>query len=908
MTVFRRLLKLFLRSRMEREIDAELRSHIEMRVEDNLAAGMDEQAAIRNALLRFGNITATREHVEGVDAALELHGFWRDVVYALRGFRKDAAFSLVAIVTLALGIGSSAGVYTVLNAVLLKSLPVNKPEQLRLLKTGEKEVEQVRFSYPILARMRATLPATASLAMMSWPTGFNVKYGEANADRQTGQLVSGDFFSTLQTHPVVGRLLSSEDDRADSSAVVVLSYEYWSKRLGQNASVLNQKLLINGIPATIVGIAAPGFFGVRVGITPAFWLPLRWQPLVRYDQHFSTQHADPAKPWATQSGIRWLQPVLRVTRASDTPMIAAGLNTIYRDEVRLEAQDEPEAERQEAVSWPRLELVQGDKGFERLQRQFSRPLLLLMGMAFTLLLITCANIASLMLARAAARRREIAVRLAIGARRRRIVRQLLTEAVLLSFTGGTLGIGVARWCAHILPRWASDGPSPISLNLTPDARVLCFGVAVSLATGVLFGLAPALQSTQVELSSVLKASGRGLQGTRSMAKGIYSGGKLLVAAQVALSLTLLITAGLFLKTIQNYNRLDTGFDRTHTLNAYLDSHPADLKPEQLKRLYSEIPEAMEAIPGVQSASLATCGLSSGCLDSSDVKLRQSGVSVQSHVVAQVNTVTPGYFSTVGISLLQGRIFTAGDRENTPGVAVVNQTFVRRFIKSQTIGARVTDFDDLTGAQSAEIVGIVGDARVNDVREDAPPLIYFSMNQYHQGLVSLDVRAMGDPHLLEAQVRTTLAQFDIAPQRIITLQDQIEENLAQQRAVSRLTTTFGLLALLLAVLGLYGTIAYDVARRTGEIGIRLALGSSQAGVQWLILKESFAIMGVGITSGALLSLAVARVAKSLLFGLSVQDPATFVLAATVLLIPALCAGAVPAWRAAHVNPTDALRTD
>ncbi len=904
----RRLFALSKRSRADRDVEEELQAHLEMRIADNLAAGMDAETAARNARIRFGNVTATREQVAGIDAALGVQSVWRDVMYALRGLRKNAAFSAVAVVTLALGIGANAGIYTVLNAVLLKSLPVNQPEQLRLLKISDDEAEHSRFSYSILDRMRTVLPASASLSMMSWPSGFNVKLGGAEAGQLTGQLVSGDFFSTLATSPALGRLFTPEDDHPNSASVAVLSYDYWNK-LGRSASILNQKILVNGIPVTVVGVAAPGFFGVRVGVAPAFWLPLHMQPLVRYDQYFIVQHASPAQPWAPQPGIRWLQAVLRVTRANDLPEITAQLNTIFRDEVLLEAKDEPEAERQQSISRRHLELVPGNRGFERLQKQFSQPLLLLMGMAVTLLLIACANIANLLLARAAARQREIAVRLSIGARRSRVVRQLLTEALVLSFAGGALGILIAWWCARMLPRWASDGPSPIPLNLTPDARVLGFSIGLSLLTGILFGLAPAFESTRVELSSVLKASARGLQGANGRAKRVWSTGKLLVSAQVALSLTLLVAAGLFLRTLRNYSRLDTGFDRVHTLTAYLDSHVAGFTPEQVKLLYSKIPDAIEAIPGVQSASVASCGLSAGCLDLSDVWLKPSGGSAQDHIYAQVNTVTPNYFSTVGIPLLQGRIFNAADKEDTPGVAIVNQAFMRRFIKSNVvIGARVTDFNDTTGAHSAEIVGIVGDARVNDVREDAPPLMYFSMYQYHQGLVSLDVRATGNPHSLEAQVRAVLTRLNIAPQQVLTLQDQIEQNLAQQRAVTRLTTWFGLLALSLACLGLYGIMAYDVARRTGEIGVRLALGSTQSGVQWLILKESFAVIAVGMVAGVILSLALARVASSLLFGLTAQDPATFVAAATLLSMVALCAGAIPAWKAAHVNPTEALRAE
>jgi len=525
-----------------------------------------------------------------------------------------------------------------------------------------------------------------------------------------------------------------------------------------------------------------------------------------------------------------------------------------------------------------------------------------MGTVGLVLLIACANLANLLLARAAVREREIAVRLSLGATRARLVRQLLTECVLMSGFGAVLGVGVAYWCSAVLPKWASSGATPISLNLAPDARVLFFSTAVALLTGFLFGLAPAVQGTRVEPARALKASARGFAGS---GRG-WSLKQTLVASQVALSLVLLVGAGLFLRTLRNFSELDPGFDRDHILTVWLDTHMAGYKQEQLSALYERLIERVEASPGVRSASLASCGLAIGCGDSSDIYL--PGIPhTNGETDAQERRVSHHFFDTVGIPLVEGRDFATTDNEKTLAVTIVNQTFVREFLKDKNPIGQYFGYDTANDHRF-QIVGVVKDARVNDIRESAPPMIYHSIAQDAIDVESLDVRTFADPSRLISQVRQAVRSVDpnLPIGGIATLAEQVSSNLAQQRLIARLTTIFGVLALGLACLGLYGVMSYTVARRTSELGIRLALGSTRWSALWVVLRESFIVIGAGILVGACLSLAGTRLVSSMLFGLSPHDPLTLAAAAMLLLLVSVASGLLPAWRAAQVDPMAALR--
>jgi predicted permease len=835
---------------------------------------------------------------------------FQDLRYAIRQLRKNPGFAAVAIVTLALGIGANTGIFTLVNTVLLKSLPVSNPEQLFLVKISDRFAENTRFSYPSFQNMGNVLPPSATMAAMTWPAEFYVSSRDGRPEMVTGQLVSGNYFQAFKTYPVLGRLLTSDDDRVvGGHPVAVISYGCWERRFGKDRKAVGEKLVVNGMPFTVVGISARGFFGARVGTEPEFWLPTMMQSAVHYAQHYSqSEAAELDKPWISQPDIRWLQFMVRVTNPEAIAQTAAALNQVFRQDLERAALSLTDPQERQAFLRTQLELEPGSRGLATLRRNFSHPLLLLMGMVGLVLLIACVNVANLLLARSAAREREIAVRLSMGATRARLVRQLLTESVILSLSGGLLGIGVAYWCCAVLPKWASRGPTAIPLSLTPDARVLLFSAAIALATGIVFGLAPALQATRIETVEALNANARGLSSShRSGAYG-WSFKQTLVASQVALSLVLLVGAGLFVRTLRNLVQLDPGFERNQILTVWLDTHMAGYKQQQLLPLYEQLIERVEAIPGVRSASLASCGLAAGCGDASDIYL--PGVSHSNgETDAQERRVSHHFFGTVGIPLLRGRDFNTTDTEKSPAVAIVNQAFVREFLQNKNPIGQYFGYD-AKNDHRFQIVGEVRDARVDDVRESAAPMIYHSLAQDVIDVESLDIRTAADPSWLTAQVRQAVSGVDpnLPIGGITTIAEQVNSNLAQERLIARLTTLFGFLALGLACLGLYGVMSYTVARRTNELGIRLALGSTRAGILWLVLHQSLIVIGAGIIAGLLLSVIAARIATSMLFGLSPHDPLTLLGAATLLLVVSVASGLIPGWKASQVDPTEALRME
>jgi len=836
-------------------------------------------------------------------------GILQDVRYALRQLRKSPGFTLVAVLTLALGIGANTGIFTLVNAVLLKSLPVPDPEQLFLVRMSDRLVESTRFSYSQFREMRAALPQSASVAAMAWPSDFYTSFGSSQPEMAKGQLVSGNYFQTLETYPVLGRLLAVDDDRVvGGSPVAVISYGCWRRRFGADRNLIGRKIVVNGMPLEIVGVAAPGFFGTRAGMAPEFWLPTTMQSAVHYAQHYSqTEAAVFDQPWIPQPDIMWLQFIIRVKSPQALAQADAALNQVFRQDLAHSVLSLTDPQERQAFLRARLELEPGGRGLPTLRQSLSRSLTVLMGTVGLVLLIACANLANLLLARAAAREREIAVRLSLGATRARLARQLVTECVLMSGFSAVLGMGVAYWCSAILPKWASSGGTPIPLNLAPDARVLFFSTAVALLTGFLFGLAPAVQGTRVEPVHALKASARGFAAGGGIGSG-WSLKQMLVASQVALSLVLLIGAGLFLRTLRNFSALDPGFDRDHILTVWLDTHMGGYKQQQLSSLYQRLIERVETIPGVRSASLASCGLAIGCGDSSDIYL--PGIPhTNGETDAQERRVSQHFFDTVGIPLVEGRGFATTDSEKTPAVTIVNQTFVREFLKDKNPIGQYFGYD-AANDRRFQIVGVVKDARVNDIRESAPPMIYHSIAQDVIDAESLDVRTVANPSQLISQVRQAIRNVDpnLPIGGIVTLAEQVSSNLAQQRLIARLTTIFGALALGLACLGLYGVMSYTVARRTSELGIRLALGSTRSRVLWVVLRESLIVIGAGILVGACLSFAGTRLVSSMLYGLSPHDPLTLAAAAVLLLLVSVGSSLLPVWRAAHVDPTEALRAE
>ena len=836
-------------------------------------------------------------------------GILYDVRYALRQMRKNPGFALTAVLTLALGIGANTGIFTLVNAVLLKSLPVPDPEQLFLVKMSDRPSENTRFSYPLFQEVSANLPRSISVAAMAWPSDFYARFGSDQPEMVRGQLVSGNYFQTLETYPVLGRLLTVDDDRiVGGSPVAVISFGCWQRRFAQDRHLVGRKIVVNGMSLDIVGVAPPGFFGTRAGTAPEFWLPTTMQSAVHYANHYSqTEAAEFDKPWVPQTDIRWLQFVMRVKSPQALAQADTVFNQVYRQDLERSVLSATDPQERQAALRSRIELEPGGRGLPSLRRSFSQSLTVLMGTVGLVLLIVCANLANLLLARAAAREHEIAVRLSLGATRTRLARQLLTECVLLSGFGAVLGIGVAYWCGAILPKWASSGDTPIPLNLAPDARVLLFSTVVALLTGILFGLAPAMRGAEVEPHHALKVSARGFSGNGRVGGG-WSLKQFLVASQVALSLILLVGAGLFLRTLRNFSQLDPGFDRDHILTVWLDTHMGGYKHEQLSPLYQRLIERVEAVPGVRAASVASCGLATGCVDSSGIHF--PGLSHPSgETVAQQFRVSQHFFDTVGIRLVEGRDFATTDTETSPAVTIVNQAFVREFLKNKNPIGQYFGYDE-TNDHRFQIVGVAKDARVNDMREIASPVIYHSIAQEIVDAESLDVHTAVDPSEMISQITRAVRSVDpnLPIGGITTMAGQLSHNLAQQRLIARLTTIFGALALGLACLGLYGVTSYTVSRRSSELGIRLALGSTRSQVLWVVLRESLIVIGAGILVGACLSLAGTRLVSHLLFGLGPRDPLTLAASAVLLLLVSVVSGLLPAWRASNVNPTEALRVE
>ena len=833
-------------------------------------------------------------------------GFINDLRYAARQLRKSPGFTAVSVLTLALGIGANTGIFTLVNAVLLKSLPVPNPEQLYLVRQRDRFAEQTRVSYPLYVRMMKVMPASADLAATSRASDFYLRIGGSQPEMTKGQLVSGNYFRTFATYPVLGRLLTANDNQSiDSHPVAVISYGCWKRRFSLDRDVVGRELSINGVRFTVVGVTAEKFFGAEPGRAPDFWLPLMMQSSLHFAQHYSkSTAADADKPWVSQEDITWLDMIVRVRDRADLPQISGVLNQLFLQNLQRSSlgtnshQDQAQLENQ-------LELEPGGQGTKSLQREFSQPLLVLAGMVGLVLLIACANLASLLLARATTRTREIAVRLSIGATRIRLVRQLLTECLLLSILGGLLGIVVAYWCEAVLPKWASGGASPIPLNLAPDGRVLVFSIFVVLVTGVLFGLAPAFQATHVEPAHALKTNARWALGAQRSGAH-WSLRQTLVVAQFALSLVLLVGAGLFIRTLRNYVTLNPGFDSNHLLTVWIDTNIRHYRHDQLIAFYQQVLDRVHAIPGVRSASLATCGLASSCRSASDIYLPGNNSLA---ATPQTNIVSLRYFDNVGMPLLRGRDFTQADSEKAPHVAIINQSLAQKLFAGADAIGRHFGYDS-AGANEFQIVGVVADAQVNSVREIPPPMVYFPLLQFITNVESLDVRAVGNPSGVAQQVRQVLTSVDsdLPIGEITTMTEQVRGDLAQPQLIARLTAMFGALALGLACLGLHGVMSYMVARRTSELGIRLALGASRNALLWLVSGQMLIVVSAGIAAGLLLSFLAGRTVRSLLFGLSPDDPLTMLCAAAVLVVVSVGAGLTPAWRATHINPNEALRSE
>ena len=832
---------------------------------------------------------------------------FKDIRYGFRGLFKRKGFALIAVLTLALGIGANTAIFTLVNAVMLKKLPVYKPEELVLFSdvTGEGTSMEdsprtgvwQRFSYASYEHLLKNNQSFQDIvAVRSGESPLSVRQTDSQANaavRARGHLVTGNYFAVLGVKAMRGRVLTPADDNASAQPAAVISDRYWKQQFNSDPNIVGKTLIINGINFTVAGITPPEFFGIRVRRPPDFWLPLSFQPQIE-------QRGD----FLTDTQAYWLTPFGRLKPGVTMAQAQANMNLALQQFLTQQAGSELTEERQKGIQNTFITLVSGQGGLSGLRRAYSTPLQMLMAIVGMVLLIACANVGSLLLSRAASRKAEISLRMALGATRWRIIRQLLTESMLLALVGGVCGVLLAQWGVTVLVNLVAK-TSP--LDTRPDSGVLLFTLGVSIVAGVLFGLVPAVQASRTNLSSAMKEKNRMRSGFLR-----FNLSSLMVVMQVGLSMVLLTGAGLFARSLVKLQGEDLGFDRSNLMILEIDPRLAGYKTTELTALYQQVIDRVGSVPQVRNVSMATYAPFSGTRRSSTINVTGYVAQPDEDLDVQDILAGPKYAETLGIPLLRGRDIEQRDTPSSPLVAVVNSTFAEHFFKNQNpIGRTFTFDDDTDSGKSIEIVGVVGDIKSDDPREKSPATIYRPILQIQDGaayLCTIHVRTLSDPTPITNQVRQMINQIDdkLPVFGVTTLDSQVRENLNQDRLIAQLVSFFSALALILACIGLYGVMAHGVARRTNEIGIRMALGARGGNIAWMILRETLYLVLAGLVIGVPAALLGARLIATQLFDMSPTDPLTLTAAATVLTLVALLAGYLPARRASRVNPLNALR--
>jgi predicted permease len=839
--------------------------------------------------------------------------FWQDLRFGLRMVGKSPSFTAVAVLSLALGIGANTAIFSLVDAVLLKSLPVKHPEQLVVVRPVDGNRGR-DFNFPIFREI-ATRQDALSGIFASGSVDIVRASMEGSGELQlAGRLVSGNYFSILGVNAVRGRVFTEEDDQipgvgGPQGPVAVISHGFWERQFARDVSIVGRTITLNDAAFTIVGVTPREFFGESAGVLPDIWLPIRMQPRLEPRSLLEVRTAT------------WFRTMGRLKPGTDEQQATTALTFLYRQLLADEIASGKgslihQAHKLEEV---RVELEPGSKGFAALRMRFSQPLRLLMAVVALVLLIACCNVANLLLARSASRQKEIGIRLALGSGRGRLIRQLLTESMVLAVMGGAAGLLLAVWGSELLLGPASGAGSPIQLDLRPDWRVLAFTLAVSLLTGILFGLIPALLASAVDVNPALKESA-GSQ-TGSPPRQRFS--RTLVISQVALSLVLLVGAALLIRSLQNLRAFDAGFERNNVLLLTVAADPAALKTPEIAALGTQVHQRLNALPGVRSASLSRSGLLSGSATTAPVRVPGSDVNPETDGDVRQNWVSTRYFETLGMKLLLGRDFGSEDTANSPRVAIINETMARHYFGQQSALGKLIYFPKLDALrryipftaqldsdQAVEIVGVVQDAKYDNLRQRTPRMTYLPWVQGQGRVSAIEVRTVGNPSAMTEEIRQALKEINsnLVLRSVRTLEDQVNRTLTEERLIAKLLSFFGALALLLACVGLYGLMSYAVVRRTREIGIRLALGGQRAAMLRMILRETMLLVGIGIALGVPGALATTRLVEKYLFGLRPTDPATIVMAALLMLAVATLAGYLPARRASRTDPTVALRNE
>ena len=888
MSWVRRLLNLVRSDRLSSDLDREMAFHLAERADALEAGGMSRGEAEREALKRFGHRNTLKERTRDVDVLAWLESLTADIRYSLRSLRGNPGFTVVAVLSLGLGIGANTAIFSLVNAVILRVLPVERPEELVQVAVGESEY----FTNPIWEALRDTPGLDGYFAYGG--EQFNLATGGEERSVQ-GAWVSGSYFPGLGVKAVAGRLLQPADDRRGCAASAVVSSAFASREFGSAPAAVGKTLTVGGYPYQITGVAEPRFFGTEVGQAVAVYVPLCSMDLMLG----SRSYLDRRSTWFLEIMGRSAGPV-----EAEAARLGAASPAIFAATIPPNWARNEQAEYAES----KLTATPAAAGNSGLRTQYRSALVVLLVVVATVLLIGCANVANLLLARSTARQHELAVRLAIGAGRGRLVRQLLTETLLLSFAGAVAGLLFARWASGLLVRFLSTRTSTVFVDLALDTRVLLFSFAVATVTGLLFGLAPAWRVSRVDPQSAMKAQGRGI----AAGSNRFALGRVLVVGQVALSLVLVVTAGLLVGSFRKLVTMDPGFRRENVILVSMNLAGTGWPVEQRRTAHRQMLDRLRELPGVEAvgASYTTPLGNSSWNDA--IAVPGYGPPTAQDSVVMFNSVSERWFSTLGTDLVAGRDFALSDGRSAARVAIINETMARRFFQHPAPLGRQFQIRtaDSLGA-SLEVVGVVRDAKYQSLREDNPPTAYVPMDQgeWYGTRINYQLRTSTPPSGL-VPVITSLAA-GVSPSislEFTTLAEQVGATLRRPRLLATLSGFFGALAMILAVVGLYGMVAYGVARRRGEIGIRLALGAARARVLGMVLGEAGKLLLVGLLAGMAAVLATTRLLQSFLYGLSPTDPITLAASAVVLLSVALLASLIPAWRAASLDPTETLREE
>jgi putative ABC transport system permease protein len=890
---------MFRRKRKQGDFVTEIESHLDLETERLQEEGLSEEEARMAARRAFGNVTRAEERFYESSRWLWWDHFMQDVRFSLRTLRKSPGFTAVAVLTLALGIGANTAIFSLIDAVTLRMLPVVQPNELRLVliadrhKGGEGDPE---FTNTIWEQLRDHQDVFSGVFAWS-DSKLDVAKGGA-VHNVNAIWVSGEYFHVLGLRPAAGRMLTAADDQRGCRGAVVLSYGFWQEHYGGAQNAVGTALSLNTHPFEVVGVAPPGFSGMRVGRNFDVALPICAVALL----DGKNSRLDDRSYW-------WLSVAGRTRSGISSSQLAAGLDILSTPvfTAALPGDWPPDAQKDFLDSL--LVTSPASTGVSELRKHFDRPLETLMVVVGLVLLIACANMASLLLARGASRQKDLAVRQALGASRFRLIRQLLTECILLSMAGALAGTLFARWGAMVMIHVLSTARSGVFLDLSLDDRVLGFTVATAVFTSLLFGLLPALRATRVTLASAMKAP----RGGESKRSSLWRGRHGIVALQLALSLVLLVTAGLFLRSFEKLATLDLGFDRSSVLMIDTDLKTAKVPPERQMETYDAIERRLRAVPGVLAVGRSVISPVSGQGWNGDIHTEWSKALVGRASMVWFNCASPGFFDALRTTLLAGRYFNEHDTKTASPVAIIDQTLARRFFPNLDPVGRILHLRSFQGKDGPpiEVVGVVKDFKYSSPQEEARPVALFPDTQVPFGgdRETLELRTGVRPSALISAVQAAVASVNKdVPLEFYTLATQVDDSMVQERMLAMLSAFFGALALLLATVGLYGTLSYVVAQRQTEFGIRMALGAEPASILRMVMRSVVTVLVSGTVAGLGISLATTRVLQQLLFGLSARDAGTIAGAVIVLGAVALIAGYFPARRATRVDPMVALRDE